>query len=240
MVSSIGEFTIIRPVGSGEINYDASLLVLSAVFANGDNKKSRGFLVAIFLGIMSSMSRTGLLTACAMIFLFSRLGLTIKLVMTFVTIFLVYLSATIRGLDASSLEAVDRYWMWSAAYEYIMERFSDIIAIIPPGRSVPIDVPESLKYLWDSQMDSNGVAAIYPYNLHAFWLRFFCGWGLLPFLAVLYFLLNLIVDDSKCKKAESRRYLLSVALMGSTMGLFYLSNVSIPYILAYIYIARTS
>lgn len=229
----------VAPLLSGEKNYDALLLVIALIMALGTselgigNSTRRTPILALILGILATSSRTALL-ALGVVFLISNQKNRNKIFVILASIVFVIISFVLRDLEFN-IDDMDRYWMWASFFEFISENPSVLLTGFSVGAPLPINVPEVLTWLWESQQDSWNINGVYPFNFHAFWLRATITWGLLSFILFIYFF-----KLAASKKSSSLLRFLSVTVLieGMTMGVFYLSNVAIPLILALVIAIR--
>jgi hypothetical protein len=230
LIRSLASGSLVRPVGSGEVNYDAALILLSLVFSLSNKSLFTRYSPLLILGIIASFSRTSLLVMCLIFFIIDFVPVKYRILAISFSVTAGILSFAIRGLELNSLENMDRYWMWVSGLEYIARDFILSAVFFAPGSALDINVPIYVEQLWLNQQDSIGTEGIFPFHLHAFWLRLLVGWGWLPVLFVLLFLL--INYFKRSARIEDKSYILACLVLGLTMGLFYLSNVSVPYFIA--------
>jgi len=224
---------MVRIRGSGEINYDAALLVLSICFLIANKKliQKKHILetVLIFLGLFASLSRTGLITAVLLLVIFGQLNFFIKVSIVSAAFFTVLESFWVRNLSFT-LETIDRYWMWNTGITLFINHPIEFLfgfGVQP----LPVIIPPQLAYLWlNIQQAGWGLSGIYAYSFHAFWLRFITSWGIVTTIPLFYFLGSLLF---KQRSPILLRILSLLFIMeGFTMGVIYLSNVGIPLIIA--------
>jgi hypothetical protein len=140
-------------------------------------------------------------------------------------------SFVIRDLEIGALNSMDRYWMWFVALEHITANLSATALVETPGTSIDVEVPNSLKQLWLDQQEALEIEGIFPFHFHSMWLRLTMAWGWIPAVLILLVMLNVLLFRGH--RPSQARSLAGVCLvLGLTMGLFYLSNVSIPVLLA--------
>ncbi len=139
-----------------------------------------------------------------------------------------------RSLPIAGIENIDRYWMWNSAIKLFTEQPWNMFFGFPIGKALPVQVPASLAWLWDKQAQDYSLSGVYPFNFHAFWLRLAISWGLIVSLVVFYCLIRMMIQNKYSVFLKS--VILIIILQGFTMGLFYLSNVSLPLLLS-IYLA---
>lgn len=231
LIESIFANKFILPLVSGERNYDACLLLISFTIALNKRRLSKNiYIVFIILGLLLTFSRTALFAATIIMIFSSKIRLRPKIISGIIFLIFIIFSFLIRDLPLNSLESMDRYWMWSSAINLLIEEPSKIWTGFPVGLPLPVSIPPALEWLWGSQTDAWGLAGVYPFHLHAFWLRILVTWGVpVMTLILLWFVLNVF------SRNEVKRGLgLLVLLEGLTMGVFYISNVGIPLFLAFL------
>lgn len=222
-----------RPLGSGEVNYDAALVLLSLVFALTGSKSQKKSIPILILGLLVSFSRTSLVAACLIIVFCNDIKMRWRLFVVVNCFAFALISFYMRDLELGNLESMDRYWMWSTAIDYIWNNPVSTSINIYPGNAIRIDeIPEQLKWLWTSQQNQMGVEGLYPFNFHAFWLRIALAWGWIPMLLVLFYPLRNLFYSSSNRLSVLFFWIICLVL-GSTMGLIYLSNLGVAYILGY-------
>ena len=231
LIRSLMAGALERPIGSGEVNYDAALLMVSLVFATCDRTLARRYATLIFVGLVASFSRTSLIAACLILALAATIPFTLRLAMIGAAISGVLASFAIRGLDIGSVESMDRYWMWFAGVSYLFDNPSAHGLVAAPGGDIPVEVPLFVADLWLDQQHALGLTGIYPFHFHAFWLRLAMGWGWLLALAALVFLAAGMAR-LRAHAPEALPFAAVCAVLGMTMGLVYLSNVAVVMILA--------
>lgn len=231
VVRSVAAGALIRPSGSGEVNYDGALLALSLVFALSRPALARKFGPIIFLGLLASFSRTSLLAACAVLLFARSFSVTLRLVMVGTALGAGLVSFLIRDLEIGSLEGMDRYWMWAVGIEYLAEHLWGHALSFMPGAGIKVDVPRFIAELWTDQQEKVNVDGIFPFHFHAMWLRLAISWGWgLAILLLLWLAYQAFVRP--LRSADARPYFMVFSVLGLTMGLLYLGNVAVPYLLA--------
>lgn len=230
-VRSVVTGTIVRPVGSGEVNYDAALLCLALVFALSRRELAHVYGPVIFLGLLASFSRTSLLAASGALVFASTIPAALRVLMVGAAAGAGVMSFAIRDLEIGVLEGMDRYWMWSAGLEYLVSHaWSSAIGVVP-GAAVDVDIPAPVADLWFSQQENINVDGIFPFHFHAMWLRFAIAWGWgLALLLALWLGYHAFVRRYRAPVAKT--YFVVFMVLGLTMGLLYMSNVAVPYLLA--------
>lgn len=225
----------VAPQISGEKNYDAALLVVSAVMAlteyghNPGQKSGRTLL--LLTGILASSSRTALI-ALGAIFLLSAQRRSVKFFAIFLAVAFALISFIIRKLDFHLVD-MDRYWMWTTFLQLISDHPGVLLSGYGVGVPLSVDIPPQLAWLWQHQEKGWGISGVFAYNFHAFWIRIVLTWGGLGLALMAYFASKAV---SKRVSFALRALSVVVLIEGMTMGLFYLSNVSVPLLLG-IYIA---
>lgn len=230
LIRSLSSGALVRPIGSGEVNYDAALILLSLVVSFADKRYFYRFAPLLVLGVLASFSRTGVLALCAVFLLADFVQIKYRILVISIAFLSGLLSFAMRGLEINSLESLDRYWMWLSGIDYILNNISSSIIVFAPGSPLNVAVPPYVEELWLKQQEVLGVEGIYPFHFHAFWLRLMVGWGWLPVLLLLFYFY--FKFTKKGAGIEVRSYILVCLILGLTMGLFYLSNVSVPYLVA--------
>ena len=222
---------VVRPVGSGEVNYDGALLCVSLVFATADRGLSRRYTLIILAGIVARFSRTSLLAACLVLLLSPVISLRLRLLTCSVAIGAVLASFVIRDLEVGNLESLDRYWMWLTGLEYFSSHLANTAFSLTPGRQIDVEVPIFVAELWSDQQENLDLDGVYPFHFHAMWLRLAVSWGWLPIVFVMVTLFRRYVVDRR-RALQSRPFFIVIAVLGLTMGLIYLGNVAVVVLLA--------
>jgi hypothetical protein len=219
-----------RAVGAGEVNYDGALIILSLCFALSDVRRHRVAILILFLGLLASMSRTGIAAALLIILLTSRISIQWKIAACVFGVAAAIFSFTSREQSITQLATLDRVWMWIVGLQLFADQPEKLFWGFGTGIALPVSsVPAPIAQLWADQQVGKAVPGIFPYQLHAFWLRAVASWGLIPVLVALLMLLAPVARD---EPILAFRLLLFIALLGLTMGLFYLSNLAVPLLLA--------
>jgi len=220
----------LRPFGSGEVNYDACLLLVSLCMATAAEQSSRKTKIWIFLGIAASLSRTATAAAAVVVLFSPNTRPWKKMLMVCACAGAFALSFPLREIPAQGLESLERYWMWLAGINLVARNPVHGLFGFTAGLPLPVRAPEALSGLWMAQQRTWGISGIFPFHFHSFWLRAVLTWGLVSVSAALFFALLLL------KKHPHPVFISLAALctvMGLTMGLFYLSNVAVPLYLAF-------
>ena len=233
-VSSFQAGVLTRPMGSGEINYDACLLLIPlAAFLGLDPEGrpswARIAAILIFLGLLATMSRTALAAAALMVLFLSRGRFAGRLVLIGACALFVYLSFVVRELPLMSLERMDRWWMWLAGVELFREYPLALVTGFPAGEPLPVAVPDAIRTLWEFQRQDWGLPGVHPFNFHAFWLRLALTWGVAG-LVVVNAALAWVASRGRDRFFQG--FVILILVMGMSMGLFYLSNVAVALYLA--------
>jgi len=230
VVESVILGSIARPHGSGEINYDACLLLISLIMTIVARNRSKPVLVlVIVIALMVTFSRTALAAAVVIMFAFSTIPFRMKLIGVAFAIGFIIGSFLLRDLPVGDITSMDRYWMWVAAIQMFIDAPIGVVFGFPVGLSLPVVVPDNLWALWASQSEGWGVEGIYPYNFHAMWLRLSITWGWVVVGVLIIMSLWMYPSLSDVTKALC----VLVLLEGFTMGLVYLSNIGVPLFLAF-------
>ncbi len=225
-LSSLAAGTVVRPQGSGEINYDAALMLVGLCM--GLCLRAPVLKALILAGIAASMSRTTLLaTGLVVLACWPGFSLSRRLALCVAMLAGIALAFSLRGLSMGGLGELDRYWMWSAGVDLLQDRPMQALVGFAPGRPLPVDAPVALWELWRDQSLETGAPGVHAYNFHSFWLRLAVSWGLAAMLGMLALCLALL------RRGPVGRGLgLLLIVQGLTMGLFYLSNVAPVLLLA--------
>ena len=220
---------VIRPDPTGEINYEAALLILSLIVAD-INKIKRCQWLAILIAILFSMSRTALIVLVVISFIKFRIGLTKQFILLIAATTFFFASYLMRGLEIDSYEQIDRFWMWLTWFEAMdSASLTQFLFGFGPGVALPVDVPKQLTWLWENQQEITNTHGIFSYNFHAFWARFSIDYGVLAAILLLSFC---IYPFLRLRSNDQIAFASFVLIEGLTMGLFYLSSVAVPAFLA--------
>lgn len=220
-----------RPIGSGEVNYDAALLCLSLVYALSSRFLSRKYVPFLLLGLVASLSRTGLLAACVVLLFAKTVPFVVRLVMVGAAVSAVVLSFIVRGLDIGAIEGLDRYWMWQSAILYFYNNPVITSLVLFPGAPLDVSIPDPVSALWEYQQQNLDISGIFPFHFHSMWLRLSLSWGWLPVILIFLTLLYLFFYRKR-RPPEARGFIAILIVLGLTMGVIYNGNVAIPFFLA--------
>lgn len=237
MIAYLSSGLILRPIGSGEVNYDAALICLSLFFALGSKKLSRKYTLVLFTGLIASLSRTSLLAACVILFFSKVVPLPIRIFMIVAALSAITFSFAIRGLDLGALTGLDRYWMWYSALLYFADYPIATSLELLPGSPLDVIVPDPVAALWESQQQNLNIEGIFPFHFHSMWLRLALSWGWLPVLFLLFNMLFISVFKSR-EYSDVRGFFGFILVLGLTMGVVYNGNVALPFLLAAFHIFR--
>ncbi|MEQ1837228.1 MAG: hypothetical protein ABL858_02635 [Candidatus Nitrotoga sp.] len=231
LLKSLVEGTLVRPFGSGEVNYDAALLVIALVIAYTSKQKvSQWQMNLVWFGLLITFSRTSVITAvivhlCVRKTHFSTLILLLLVSSSFVLSFL------LRDLSLTEVESIDRYLMWVTAIDFIdSDYWGSAFGVFPGNGLMSIDVPPALQWLWDRQGDMLGISGVYAFYFHSALLRLTITWGWVPVLMALLWGIYMIL--SRRISMRLKLLIITTTLLSLTMGVFYLSNVGVIWWLA--------
>lgn len=230
MGESIAARRLVHAHGSGEMNYDALLILIALLISSFriDQPVKPIDQIWLLCGLALSMSRTAMLALAAVIFVVVNIKLYKKMLIAAFAFGVIIFSFYIRDLPIDQIEKMDRYWMWLSSIEYIFHDVGILINGIPPGAELKIVTPANIEWLWSTQAEGWGLNGVFPFHLHAMWLRLLATWGLPIVIVVLLFLVKTYVSTDNLLV---RALIVVIGVESLTMGVFYLSNVSIPLIL---------
>ena len=222
----------IRPRGSGEINYDALLILISWVVACSYTSfwKRLPFLVLTF-GLLICFSRTALFAAALALLVGKNIPIWVRSLVISLAVIFILGSFVIRDLPLDSLERADRVWMWLSAIDLLSDFPVNLFVGFRLGQNLPIIAPDNIRGLWEYQSNEWGLNGVFSFHYHSFWLRFIIDWGMAITTVVAGWLVWLLFSRSSC--VVERRLALITSIAGLTMGLLYLSNVGVPLLLAF-------
>jgi hypothetical protein len=223
--------SIVRPLGSGEVNYDGALLCLALVFAGSDRFLARRYGWWIWAGIVVSLSRTSLVAALLVLLFSPAFRPHVRILMGSVAAMAVLVSFTTRGLPMEALEDIDRYWMWVIGIMHFLDSPMATAINLFPGAPVDVVVPEALRQLWTDQQEGADVVGVYPFQFHSLWLRLALTWGWLPLAAVLSLFVR-VCFLSRTRATSAGAFGAACLALGMAMGLLYLGNVGFVVLLA--------
>lgn len=227
-LTSLQAGALTRPFGSGEVNYDACLLVISLVFALRAERIRPAEVALLILGLGASLSRTGL-AAGMVAALLARTRPVWRLALAVLLAAGVAWSVAARGVSVESAEDLDRFQMWAAVLELFQERPQALLTGFPPGRPLPVEPPNELAGLFAAQAEEWAAAGTHAFNFHGFWPRAAVTWGLFPPLLLA---LALPLRAWRTRRAALLALLAAAWVLGLSMGLIYLGNVGPPLLLA--------
>jgi hypothetical protein len=226
LISSIWQRTLARPTGSGEVNYDACLIVLSLCVALTDEDTPGLISLLLFAGVLATFSRTGAIAALMILAVSRRVPKSAKLMAAGASVAVSVVSFLIRGLELD-VGQIDRYLMWRSAIQLFTASPSGLIWGYGVGARLPLSssVPGGLEDLWLSQAQNLDLSGVYAFQYHAMWLRMLITWGI---IVVALLLVTLIVWTFQSRSLLRRYFALVIFLEGFSMGVIYLSNVGVP------------
>jgi cbb3-type cytochrome oxidase subunit 3 len=217
----------VRPEGSGEVNYDACLLLLPFAVALCERRRYRWQLLFLGAGLVFSFSRTAQITAFLLAMMTGRLRRLQKLLVAGAALLGYFLALRVRSVSGDA-SVGDRFFMWTAALRMFAQNSAATLFGFGPGAPLEIDVPKQLRGLWDAQAHGIHEGGVYAFNFHSMWVRLTVSWGLLMVILLLLLLLGwMYVAKSRLAVAAA----IIIFVEGLTMGVFYLSNVAIPMLL---------
>jgi len=217
---------LLRPTGSGEVNYDACLIALSLCVALAYEDIPRYYSLLLFGGVLATFSRTGAIAALVILLVSRRVPKPAKLLAAITAPSIMLLSFLVRGLQLS-VDKIDRYLMWTSAIQLFTGSPSGLMWGYGVGARLPLSssVPGGLEDLWLSQAGKLDLSGVYAFQYHAMWLRILVAWGI---IVVALFVANLVVWTCQSRDPLRRYLALVIFLEGFSMGVIYLSNVGVP------------
>lgn len=231
IVRSVTAGVLTRAVGAAEVNYDAALLVLSLCFALNQPRQWRWHILVIFVGLLATMSRTGLAAALLVILLTSRLSIPAKFMTLVMGLASAAFSFAYRGQTLGDLSTLDRVWMWIVGIELLADHPVELLFGFPIGHALPVgQIPTPIQWIWIGQQGASESGGVFPFHFHGFWLRSIMTWGL---LATVTAMAALLIPVYRRDRILAVRLTLVLLTEGMTMGLFYLSNVAVPLLLSF-------
>ncbi|HWH59032.1 MAG TPA: hypothetical protein VN682_15500 [Terriglobales bacterium] len=233
-IGSIIQRSLVRPVGSGEVNYDACLIVLSLCVALSDPVCSGQDIFLLFGGVLATFSRTGGMAALAVLLLSRRVPKLLKLGAVGASLAVSIVSFLIRNLQLD-INQIDRYLMWASALDLFHSDPKGLVWGYGVGAALPATGSAGLADLWITQAEKLDVSGIYAFQYHALWLRLLISWGSVTTGLLLLTLLAWVLQ----RKSLLARFLATVILLeGLSMGVIYLSNIGVPVWLLIILVER--
>jgi hypothetical protein len=227
-----------RATSTGEVNYEAFLLVISICILLSQQALNKKQLMLIIMGLLVSMSRTGIISVLVIFLLSNKISITYKIVFSSLALFFIGASFVVRELDYFSIEGIERYWMWSMAVEMFSHDPIGLLIGFNPYAPLPVgDIPPQLSWLSSHQIEGKGWNGFYPFSFHSMWLRIFSIWGIGGFIllgALFYGIFSRKVDPFK------RNISIVIILQGMTMGVFYIGYLSVITILLILNIKSTN
>lgn len=234
-----GKFGV--PHVSGDRNYDAALLVIvSIVYLAGFTTKHSyyynfpGGKVGVFflyLCLFLCLSRTASASVLITSFMLLKNKISLKKVILLIVIAIIIFSSfvysvNVRGLSFD-IQSQDRFFMFLTYFDFFND--SPLSALTPRFQSIPLTSIPLINLLWlsESQNISADLApGMYPFNLHAFVLRFASHFGLIAssFLMIIYF--SILKNILRVRRNLSLfwSYILFFVINSLTLGLLYVQN----------------
>ena len=120
--------------------------------------------------------------------------------------------------------------MWLSTINLFINHPSNMFFGFPVGVSLPIILPPSPDMVthWYNQSAAWRIEGIYPFHMHAFWLRIAITWGFPAAIIMISGIGYIILQRNNA----ARGLCLLLLVEGLAMGVFYLSNVAIPLFIA--------
>jgi hypothetical protein len=224
VITSLHAHALVHPQGSGETNYDALLLILSLCASLSDPGARLTNTLPLFLGVTSTMSRTGAITAMVVLLFSHRLSNLTKLLAVGAGVGAAALSFLTRGLGADPTQ-IDRFLMWSSAFDLFYALPSKLLFGFGPGSELPVSIPTGLLDLWELQSANISLSGVFAFHFHSMWLRSIISFGA---LATVLSGLVLAMWTVQSRYTLARSLAITIFLEGFTMGVFYLSNIAVP------------
>ena len=168
------------------------------------------------MGLLATFSRTALVTSIVLIFVFSPIKFYMKIIAAAICVAFLMFSFDLRDLPIDSIESMDRYWMWYSGISLLKNHFAEALFGFPPGVSLPVEIPKSLEWLWNSQQEGWNVSGVLPFQYHSFWLRLMITWGLI--MGSILISLCIAMMFSKRLPSYAKGLILDVLSRGSDNG----------------------
>lgn len=236
LVSSYMSGALKRATHTGEINYEAMILLVSICFLLNREKAFDWKLLLVILGVMATMSRTAVIALTFVFFISNRVSFPLKLLIASLSVPVFFASAYSRGLSPVDVESIDRFWMWTLALEIFRTNpFKSVFLGYSPYVPLPaVTIPDQLSWMQTHFM--GGKEGVYPFMFHSFWLRIAATWGMFVAFSVALYLIFIMFK----KRGLVASLSIVILLQGMTMGVFYISHAGMFFALLFIYALRNT
>jgi len=225
IIRTLQSGTMQRAISTGEINYEALLLVIALCLLMSETRINKKYFIVIFTGLLATMSRTGLITIIIVSFMSNKVPFRFKVFLAILAVIFIALSVSVRGLGDAGLDGIDRYWMWVVAINLFESDPLSLLTAFNPYLPLPVSgIPNQLQWLFNYQMENKAMTGFYPFTFHSMWLRLFVTWGWAGFLS--FFILIFILVNKKTKPLN-KSLAIVVLLQGMTMGVIYIGYVCV-------------
>lgn len=219
----------VRPHVADESNYDNLLVLVSLIsWLHAKGFKVDKYFIIFLSATLVSQSKTGIIIffiiVCVYIFDVKKIKYIVPIAfLTIVGGFIIITRLDNFIVDGQlQWERIDRFRMYFSYFDLISESsYFKLLFGFLPGYPLKLE-DTSLDWFIVHQSEAVGAVGLHPFNYHGMWLRLISSWGLLPICLLILFFIKIV----KINRTNIAITLL-ILLEGMTMGVFYLSTVSI-------------
>jgi hypothetical protein len=130
----------------------------------------------ILIGLLATLSRTGLFAAAWVYLCFGRGGRLLRSAV-FLACFAGLGLTFLLPLTPSDLGRYVDYWLWAKSMVLFAQEPSTLIAGLPLDRALPFTFPPEMVSIWERVTDTPALFGAHLNQVPSFWLRFLLGWG---------------------------------------------------------------
>ena len=222
---------ISRPIVLSESNYDGFLVILGliAIFAAPPERGFRLYYLLFAAATLASQSKTGIAAFLVISLIHFLRRPTFGTLFGMAILSIIATAVVIERLSAlDDLSDIDRIVMWISYFDLVRTMSLDHFLF---GYFPGVPIAQSNKLLsWfvTHQGERLGIEGLHAFNYHSFYLRTLLTWGALPVSAMLVLFIRKLTGSRPLFY-----YLILILIQSFSMGVFYLSTVSVPAILLY-------
>ena len=132
--------------------------------------------VLILLGIMGTLSRTGLFGAGWIYLCFGRGSRWLRAGVFLACLLLLAATFQLPPTPSDLARYVD-YWLWAKSVTLFLHEPFTLVAGLPLGHALPFTFPPEMVQIWERVTGEPTLFGAHMAQVSSFWLRFMLGWG---------------------------------------------------------------
>lgn len=180
----LGTMSLSRWIGSADMLAGLLLVALCASLRPGDNdggivEPDQGvptWRALILLGLVATLSRTGLFGAAWIVLCFGRGSKKARAGIALL-FFLIIAGTFLLPTTASDAARYVDYWLWAKSISLFTQEPVLLLTGLPLDHALPFKFPPSMIGLWEVVTGTPSFLGAHLHQVSSFWLRLLLGWG---------------------------------------------------------------